>query len=65
MADRAYDGAAYAFGGRIERENLTGYMPIRPRLADQAMKEAAGAAGAYPGSAPPGTLITPVRTWGI
>ena len=45
MADRAYDGAAYAFGGRIERENLTGYMPIRPRLADQAMKEAAEALG--------------------
>ena len=45
MADRAYDGAAYAFGGRIERENLPGYMPIRPRMADQAMVQAAEALG--------------------
>ena len=31
MIDRAYDGAAYAFGGKIERERIPGYMPVRPR----------------------------------
>ena len=41
MVDRAYDGAAYAFGGKIERENLPGYMPIRPRMADKVLVEAA------------------------
>ena len=41
MVNRAYDGAAYAFGGRIEREILQGYMPIRPREADTALLEAA------------------------
>lgn len=41
MVDRAYDGAAYAFGGTIERENLPGYMPIRPRMADDALIDAA------------------------
>lgn len=39
--DRAYDGAAYAFGGKIHRENIPGYMPIRPRKADRALVEAA------------------------
>lgn len=38
---RAYDGAAYAFGGKIEREVLQGYMPIIPRDADDALVEAA------------------------
>lgn len=41
MVNRAYDGAAYAFGGRIEREILQGYMPILPRTADAALMEAA------------------------
>lgn len=41
MINRAYDGAAYAFGGRIEREILQGYMPIIPRDADEALIEAA------------------------
>ena len=41
MMNRAYDGAAYAFGGKIEREPLQGYMPIIPRLADDVMVEAA------------------------
>lgn len=45
MVDRAYDGAAYAFGGRIERENIPGYMPIRPRPADQVLTEAAEVLG--------------------
>lgn len=40
MIDRAYDGAAYAFGGTIEREVLQGYMPILPRGADKVMIEA-------------------------
>lgn len=38
---RAYDGAAYAFGGKIEREVLQGYMPIIPREADDVLVEAA------------------------
>lgn len=38
---RAYDGAAYAFGGKIEREVLQGYMPIIPRGADEALVDAA------------------------
>ena len=37
--DRAYDGAAYAFGGTIEREPLQGYMPILHRGADKVMEE--------------------------
>lgn len=41
MMNRAYDGAAYAFGGKIEREVLQGYMPIIPRKADDVLKEAA------------------------
>lgn len=40
MADRAYDGAAYAFGGRIEREVLQGYMPVLWREADPVLVEA-------------------------
>ena len=39
MIDRAYDGAAYAFGGTIEREPLQGYMPILHRGADKVMEE--------------------------
>ena len=38
---RAYDGAAYAFGGKIERELLQGYMPVRYRAADEALIGAA------------------------
>ena len=45
MIDRAYDGAAYAFGGKIEREVLQGYMPILPREADPALVGAAEALG--------------------
>ena len=41
MIDRAYDGAAYAFGGKIRREILQGYMPVRFRPADTALIEAA------------------------
>lgn len=41
MVNRAYDGAAYAFGGKIEREVLQGYMPILPRPADEVLLEAA------------------------
>ena len=37
--DRAYDGAAYAFGGKIKREPLQGYMPVSHRGADEVMKE--------------------------
>lgn len=37
--DRAYDGAAYVFGGTIEREPLQGYMPILHRGADKVMEE--------------------------
>ena len=40
LVDRAYDGAAYAFGGTVEREVLQGYMPILPRKADRVMVEA-------------------------
>ena len=43
--DRAYDGAAYAFGGKIERERIPGYMPVRPREADPALVQAAEALG--------------------
>ena len=39
--NRAYDGAAYAFGGRIERELLQGYMPVRYRAADGTLVGAA------------------------
>lgn len=45
MINRAYDGAAYAFGGKIERENLQGYMPIIPRAADGVLIEAADELG--------------------
>ena len=45
MIDRAYDGAAYAFGGKIERERIPGYMPVRPREADSALVQAAEALG--------------------
>lgn len=38
---RAYDGAAYAFGGSVEREILQGYMPVRYREADRVLIEAA------------------------
>ncbi len=38
---RAFEGAAYAFGGKIHREKLQGYLPVRCRLADTALKEAA------------------------
>ena len=41
MVNRAYAGSAYAFGGKIEREVLQGYMPIIPRAADNALIEAA------------------------
>lgn len=41
MVNRAYDGSAYAFGGKIEMEKLQGYMPIIPRAADNALIEAA------------------------
>lgn len=41
MTERAYDGAAYAFGGRIEREVLQGYMPVLYRPADDILIEAA------------------------
>lgn len=40
MVDRAYDGAAYAFGGTIERESLQGYMPVLWREADKVLVEA-------------------------
>lgn len=39
--NRAYDGAAYAFGGSVEREILQGYMPVRYREADQVLIDAA------------------------
>lgn len=38
---RAFEGAAYAFGGRIHRERLQGYLPVRYRPADEALKRAA------------------------
>ena len=41
MVNRAYAGSAYAFGGKIEMEQLQGYMPIIPRAADNALIEAA------------------------
>lgn len=40
MIDRAYDGAAYAFGGTVQREVLQGYMPVLWREADAVMAEA-------------------------
>lgn len=39
--NRCYDGAAYAFGGTVERERLSGYMPVRYRDADDVLVEAA------------------------
>lgn len=39
--DRAYDGAAYAFGGTVERERLQGYLPVLYRPADAVLIEAA------------------------
>lgn len=47
MMDRAYDGAAYAFGGSIEREILQGYMPILYRPADQVLVESAEKLGVF------------------
>ena len=41
MVNRAYAGSAYAFGGKIEMENLQGYMPIITRAAENALIEAA------------------------
>ncbi len=38
---RAFEGAAYAFGGKIHRERLQGYLPVRFRPADQALINAA------------------------
>lgn len=43
--NRAYDGAAYAFGGSVERELLQGYMPVRCRMADAALIKAAETLG--------------------
>lgn len=45
MIDRAYDGAAYAFGGSIEREVLQGYMPVLYRKADRVLTDAADLLG--------------------
>ena len=45
MVNRAYDGAAYAFGGKAEKEFLQGYMPVLYRQADSVMIEAADALG--------------------
>ena len=44
--DRAFDAAAMAFGGKIIRKNLQGYMPVRVRKADSALVEAARDIGA-------------------
>lgn len=44
--DRAFDAAAFAFGGSIERENLQGYMPVLFRPADSVLIEAARQLGA-------------------
>lgn len=44
---RAFEGAAYAFGGKIEREKLQGYLPVRYRPADQALQNAACHLGGY------------------
>lgn len=41
MVNRAYDGAAYAFGGTVDKEILQGYMPILPRPADDVLIETA------------------------
>lgn len=41
QVNRAYDGAAYAFDGKIERNLLQGYMPVRYRKADNVLIEAA------------------------
>ncbi len=38
---RAFEGAAYAFGGKICRERLQGYLPVRYRPADKALQKAA------------------------
>lgn len=43
--NRAYDGAAYAFGGSVKREVLQGYMPVLYRSADTALIEAADLLG--------------------
>lgn len=40
MTERAYEGAAYAFGGKIEKEILQGYMPVQYRPADRVLIEA-------------------------
>lgn len=44
---RAFEGAAYAFGGKIHREKLQGYLPVRFRPADQALRDAARHLGGY------------------
>lgn len=44
---RAFEGAAYAFGGKIHRERLQGYLPVRYRPADQALKMAAKCLDGY------------------
>lgn len=46
--DRAYDGAAYAFGGTVTREILQGYMPVLFRPADQVLIDAARDLGIPP-----------------
>jgi amidohydrolase len=45
MVNRAYDGAAYAFGGKIEKELLQGYMPVLYRPADPVLIQAAQSLG--------------------
>ncbi len=44
---RAFEGAAYAFGGKIRRKRLQGYLPVRFRPADEALKMAAGCLKGY------------------
>lgn len=41
MVNRAYDGAAYAFGGSTERKILQGYMPVLYRAAEDVLVETA------------------------
>lgn len=41
QVNRAYDGAAYAFGGVVEKELLQGYMPVLYREADTVLVESA------------------------
>ena len=60
--DRAYDGAAYAFGGTIEREPLQGYMPILHRGADKVMEESVKLLELRTGAQSRQILTTPVPT---